>query len=331
MLLRLSHRNCRHTQILGYQVKIIEGACTSLIAVWLFCGPASAGPYATGELVHSKDSDQFHIDSYGAGFGVYTSGENFYERVGFSRSSLHFAAPGFSMHGNSTAINIASIMKLQSSPIKGEAELTSLELPGWATTTGSLQISGQAAQTVNYEVRAEKNYVDSVNSLSRHVTYDAMTFAADYEITPRLNVAGVLGSLSFSDRNRRALLKAKASYVLSEELGIRTYLKLSRHSNTLPYTGNYFSPDKFHDYQVGLGFRRRLSALRGVLSGYVERGSQSADGVSTPVHGEQLRLEAFPNRPWHFDLAAGIQTSAGTGGGTNYEYRYARASVVWPF
>jgi len=312
-------------------VKRIASACSLLIAAWVFCGSAAAVPYATGEVVHSKDSDNFRIDSYGAGFGVYTSKENFYERVGFRRSSLHFAAPGFSMHGNSTFINIASIMKSQLGPIKGEAELASLELPGWNTITGSLQISGQATQSIDYEVRAEKNYVDSVNSLSNRITYDAMTFAADYEITPRLNVAGVLGSLSFSDRNRRTLLKARASYVLSEELGIRTYLKLVRHTNTLPYTGNYFSPDNFHDRQLGLGFRQRLSVLRGVLSGYAERGSQSADGVLTPIHGEQLRLEAFPNRPWHFDLAAGIQTSAGTGGGSNYEYRYARASIVWPF
>ena len=302
-----------------------------LIAAWIFCSPAAAGPYATGDAVHSKDSGNFRIDSFSASMGIYTNEENFYERIGFKRTSLDFAAPGFSMHGNSTGINGATILKSPLGPIKGEAELASLEMPGWTTTTGSLQISGQTAQSVNYEVRAEKNFVDSVNSLSRRVTYDARTFAADYEITPRLNVAGVLGSLSFSDRNRRTLLKAKASYVLSEDLGIRTYLKLSRHSNTLPHTGNYFSPDNFHDQQLGLGFRRQLSVLRGVLSGYAERGAQNTDGVSTPVHGEQLRLEAFPNRPWHYDLAVGIQTSAGTGGGSNYEYRYARASVIWPF
>ena len=210
--------------------------------------------------------------------------------------------------------------------------LTNLGLQSWGTaTTGYMQISGQAVQVVNYEIRFEKNIVDSVNSLTNRVTYFAQTLAVDYQTTPRLNFAIVLGSLNYSDQNVRSLWKTKATYVLSEEYGLRTYLKIARHANSLPYTGNYFSPDSLRDYQGGLGFRRRLSMLRGVLSGYAEAGSQTADSVTTPIHGEQLRLEAFPNRPWHYDLAIGVQTSAGTGGGANYKYRYVNASLVWPF
>lgn len=306
-------------------------ACVLLFAVWSFCNSATAQPFATGEAAYSKDSDGFRISGLTAGIGLYTSEENFYDRIVYKRSSLDFAAAGFSMRGNSDSVFGAKTFASPLGPVKGEVALTSLRLPNWETTTGSVQISGQPAQAVNYEIRAEKSIVESVNSLNNQVTYSAQTLALDYQITPRLNVAGVLGRLNFSDQNKRALLKAKASYVLSEEYGIRTYLKTVRHTNSLPYTGNYFSPDNFRDYLVGIGFRRHLAVLRGVLSGYAETGSQAADGVNTPVHGAQIRLEAFPNRPWHYDLSLGVQTSAGTGGGSNYEYRYAKAALVWPF
>lgn len=309
-----------------------SSACALPFALWCFCISATAQPFATGEAVYSKDSDGFRISGLTAGIGLYTSEENFYDRLGYKRSSVSYAAPGFDMHGDSDTVLGAMSLSSPLGPVKGEATLTSLRLPAWGTTTtGSMQISGQPAQAVNYEVRAEKNIVDSVNSLNNRVAYSAQTLAVDYQFTPLFNVAGVMGRLNFSDQNRRALWKAKATYVISEEHGIRTYLKAVRYANSLPYTGNYFSPENFRDYQAGLGFRRRLSMLHGVLSGYAEAGSQTADGVNNPVHGEQLRLEAFPNRPWYYDLAIGVQTSAGTGGGANYEYRYAKAAVVWPF
>lgn len=304
----------------------------SLFTTWCFCNSAPAQPFATGEAAYSKDSDGLLTNSLSVGIGIYTSEENFYDRIGYKRSAVNFVAPGFSMHGNSDSVFGAKIFSSPQGLIKGEAVLTSLSLPTWGgATIGSIQISGQPTQAVNYEIRSEKNIVDSVNSLIKRVTFSAQTLAADYQFTPGLNIAGVLGSLNFSDQNRRALWKAKATYVLSEEYGIRTYLKVTRHTNSLPHTGNYFSPDNFRDYQAGVGFRRRLSMFRGVLSGYAEAGSQAADGVSTPVHGEQIRLEAFPNRPWHYDFSIGVQTSAGTGGGSNYVYRYAKGALVWPF
>ncbi|MCR4302749.1 MAG: hypothetical protein NUV63_00790 [Gallionella sp.] len=300
-------------------------------ALWCFCHSATAQPFATGEAIYSKDSDGFQVNSLTAGFGLYVSKEKFFERLGFKQSSLDFAAPGFSMHGNGTGIYGAKILPLPSVPVKGEVELTRLALPGWSANTGAMQISGQAMQAMNYEIRAEKNIVDSVMGLTNRVTYSAQTVAVDYPFTPRINVAGVLGRQSFSDQNMRTLIKGKASYVLSEDYGLRTYLKLTRHTNSLPYTGNYFSPDDFQDYHLGFGFRRRLAMLYGVLSAYAEAGSQAVDGADSPVHGAQIRLEAFLGRPWYYDLAAGVQTSAGTGGGSDYEYRYARASFVWPF
>lgn len=305
--------------------------CSLLFAVCYFCNPATAQPFLTGETAYSEDSDGFQIRNLTAGIGYYTSDENFYDRIGYKRSSIDFAASGFSIHANSDSVFGAKSFSMPVGLVKIDATLTSLKLRTWgSTTTGSMQISGQAGQAMNYEIRSEKNIVDSLNSLVNQVIYSAQTLAIDYQFTPRLNIAGVLVRLNFSDQNRRSLWKAKATYVLSEEFGIRTYLKATRHTNSLPYTGNYFSPDEFRDYQAGLGFRRRLSALRGVLSGYAEAGSQSADGMNTPIHGEQLRLEAFPNRPWYYDLSIGIQTSTGTSGGSNYEYRYAKASLVWP-
>lgn len=313
-------------------MKRTSAACCLVFTACYFCHGAIAQGFATGGTAYSNDSDGFRIKNHSIGVGYYTSDESFYDRIGYQRSFADFAAPGFNMHGISNSVLGAKSFASPVGQLKGEANLTNLTLQTWETaTTGSMQISGQAVQVVNYEIRFEKNIVDSVNSLTNRVTFFAQTLAVDYQTTPRLNFAVVLGHLNYSDQNVRSLWKTKVSYVLSEEYGLRTYLKFARHANSRPYTGNYFSPDSLRDYQGGLGFRRRLSMLRGVLSGYAETGSQTADSVSTPIHGEQLRLEAFPNRPWHYDFSTGVQTSAGTGGGTNYKYRYINASLVWPF
>jgi len=302
-----------------------------LFAVWGFCNLAKAQPFVTGEVGFSNDSDGFQTNSLSAGIGRYMSDENFYDRIGYKHSSMNFSAPGLSMHGNSDSLFGGKAFSSPIGPINGEFELGKINLPANVRTIGSVQVSGQPTRAVNYEVRDERNIVESFNGLNNRVTYSSRTFAIDYQFTPLINIAGVLGQLNFSDQNKRMLWKAKATYVLSEEKGIRTYFKSTRYSNSVPYTGNYFSPASFQDYQIGFGFRRRLSILRGVLSGYAEAGSQSADSVNSPIHGEQIKLEAFPNRPWHYDVSIGIQTSAGTSGGANYEYRYAKASVVWPF
>lgn len=89
-------------------------------ALWCYCHSATAQPFATGEAIYSNDSDGFQVNSLTAGFGLYASKENFFERLGFKQSLLDFAAPGFSMHGNSTGIYGAKILPLPSVPVKGQ-------------------------------------------------------------------------------------------------------------------------------------------------------------------------------------------------------------------
>ena len=302
-----------------------------LVVAFCFCNSAPAQPFAIGDTAYSKDTESFESKSVTAGFGLYTSPENFDDRIGYKRTSMDFAAPGFNMHGNSDSLFGAKAFPSPMGPIKGEIVLTSLRLPAWgAVTTGSVQISGQPVPDLNCEVRSEKDKVESMSSLINQVTFSAQNLAVDYQFTPRFNIAGVLGQMNFSDQNKRVFWKSRISYVLSEERGISTYLKTGRYTNSLPYTGNYYSPEVLSNYQAGLGFRRRLSLFHGYLSGNAEAGSQSADGVDTPIHGVELRFEAFLNRPWYYDISIGVQTSAGSSSGAAYEFRYARIGGIWP-
>jgi hypothetical protein len=267
---------------------------------------------------------------------MYTSQENFVDKLAYQRTTRKFSAPDFSGRASVDTVMGTRGLSTAFGAMKLDAELSRFRLAQFgAATLGALQLAGQGPGGVNYEARFEKNVVESAASLKHHVTYSAYTLAGDVDVTPRFVLAGVAGRFDFSDDNRRSLLRAKAIYVLSETWGVSAYAKTRATSNSRPHGTNYFSPDDFRDYLAGLRIRQRVGSLHGVASAYVEAGRQNVDGVRSPVQGWQVRLEAFPSKPWYYDLSFGRQTSAEgalsqAGNGANYAYRTAKAAVVWP-
>lgn len=308
-----------------------------LIATGLIVVPlaASGQTFAVGELTTSSDTEGFRAKSAGVGLGFYTSKENVYDRLAYRKDLKDYSGTGFSTRAYGDTLFAARQFSTGSGMFKTEGEISRVRVGSYGLhTLGAVQISGTIPGAVNYEARFEKNLVESVASLARGVTYSAYTLAADYEVTPRFVLAGVAGRFNFSDGNDRPLARAKAIYVVSEDLGLSVYASGRRYSDSQPYTGNYFSPDEYQDYRGGLKVRRRVGALNGMLSANFEAGQQNVDGAKSPVRAWEVRLESFPNRPWRYDLSLGLSTSAGVSTnltGRDYEYRYARASVVWPF
>jgi hypothetical protein len=310
---------------------------TALLAAGSLAPAFSATPvFVSGELAASKDSAGFETQDAGIGAGVYLSDENFVDRLGYRKMTRKFSAPGFSTRANVDTLFAAKSLPAAYGTMKAEGEVTRFRTGQYgALTLGALQLAGTIPSGVNYEARFEKNIVESAASLANSVTYNAYTVAADYEVTPRFVLAGLAGRFNFSDDNQRSLVRAKAIYVLSEEYGVSAYVRARGFSDSRPNGLNYFSAEDLQEYQGGVRVRKRVGALRGVASAYVEAGRQKANGFTTPVNGWQIRFESFQNKPWYYDLSIGRQSNADGGAGPliagdRYAYRYAKASVVWP-
>lgn len=289
--------------------------------------------FALGEFNRSSDSVGFTARSAALGAGFYTSADNFTDKLAYRRRALDYKGPGFAADGSADTLMGSKSF----GPLKADAELTRARVDSFGSRTlGAFQLSGQLPAAVNLEARFEKDLVESAPSLKQGVTYSAYTLAADKELTARFVVAGQAGRLNFSDNNSRDLYRLRATWVVAEEYGLSVYAKARHYSDSRPGGLLYFSPADFDDYLGGIRVRRRVGELRGMFSAYVEAGRQKANGVTSPVRGWQVRMESFPNKPWHYDVAIGLQTSAEAGAipaalGGDYQYKYVRASAVYPF
>lgn len=288
-------------------------------------------PFVIGALDLSRDTDNFRTEIYSAGGGVYFNNDNFIDRVGYRRSESHYSAPDFSAHGTADSL-FGNFLLEQKKKIELSGELTHSHLDtGQSHWLGFGQVVAQPIAAANLELRYEKNWIDSRNGLNAGVKYDALTLAGDYQFTDRFNLAGVVGQFNYSDGNERPLYRAKATYVVSEAYGINIYARGRKYSDSEPYTGNYFSPENYHDYLGGIGIRRRLPIVRGTFVGTIDWGKQTADGVTSPARTWQLRLESWIGQRFTYALSTGFNATAGVGGGDDYEYRYTSASASWRF
>jgi|GEM_PF-1925031 len=305
---------------------------SALLAALLLAAPAlsAAGrePFALGGVDLSRDTDDFRVENYSAGAGLYFSDNNT-DRAGYRHSEIHYSAPEFHTHGRSESLFGA---KRISDSFDASGELTQTHLDnGQNKTLGWGQLSGQPNTASNIEVRYEKNLVESANALNAGITYSALSVAGDYQLTDRWNLAGVAGRFDFSDGNERPFYRLKTSWVVSETYGVSVYARTRKYSDSDPYNGYYFAPRHFQDYLGGFAVRRRLPWVHGTLSGQIDWGRQSADGDTTPARSWLLRLESWAGTRWSYAIATGYSATAGVGGGGNYQYRYSSASVVFTF
>lgn len=301
----------------------------AFVAALAGAAPAGAGPwFATAAAGGSEDSDAFRMRNLSLGAGRYLSAENFVDRLAFRHGKHTFRAPGFRLDGHSNALHGGVAL---GGGMTANAEIRDFRGGDFHATLGEAGWIGDFSGDLHLELGWERNLVESANALASGITYDALTVAADKTFADRLTIALVAGHLDFSDGNERPLLRARISYRLFDEPGIHIYAKTRRYSNSQPFTGNYFSPDRLRDELAGLSFRQGVPGLASVFSGWADWGRQTVDGTSTGVHTWQLKLEGYPRRPWHYALALGYQTTAGVSGGPNYGYRYLQASTVIPF
>ena len=299
-----------------------------MVASALSC--ADITPFALGSVELSHDSDDFDSEIYSIGGGEYLS-DNFIDRIGYRHSEGHYSADGFGVHSNADSL-FGNFRMNDSKKVDVGGELTRAHIDnGENRWLGWGQVSAQPTTLSNIELRYEKNWVDSQNALDSGVAYDALTLAGDYQFSDRFNLAAVVGHLSFSDDNERPLYRAKATYLLSEDYGVSTYVRYRKYSNSDPYGGNYFSPEDFHDWLAGFGMRRRLPFVRGTFIGAIDWGRQNADGVAAPAHTWQVRLESWIGQRFTYALSTGFNATAGVSGGTDYEYRYTSISASWRF
>jgi hypothetical protein len=190
------------------------------------------------------------------------------------------------------------------------------------TTVGSAEIAWRVADSFVLSLAHARNAVDTVEALQADVVQDATTLAADYS-TARWGVYAGVADVDYTDGNDRSMLNSKLHFGIWDKIGASAYVRSLHYHNTDPYTGFYFSPEKYDRWLVGVAARARLSKSL-VVSGHLDGGRQTTDGDDSPGWTTRLMLESKPTKNWSYKLTAGVDQTR-----PDYRYRYVMGYLAY--
>lgn len=302
-------------------------------AFFLSGSVAAVEPFVMSDGLVSRDTDGNRVTAARLGLGLHLEPDNSYDLIAYRHGEYRFESPGVKLKGRSDALLLAKTWDTDAlGELRTEAELGSLKVEGLKSfAVGHLQASGFAGPNAIYELRLERNFIDSTQALRAGIRATSVMLGLDYDFAPGFNLSSGLAYTRYSDGNRRPELRSKIVGVVAEDWGVSAYARTRMFGNSDPYPGTYFSPRRFIEVLPGLQLRRRIGAWGGSLVAFAEYGREKSDGTYSPVHGWQVRFESFPSQMWRFEVAIGEKTTSSVGSGPGYRYRYGRVNVVIPF
>ncbi len=126
----------------------------------------------------------------------------------------------------------------------------------------------------------ERALVDSEQGIDQGLSATTAYALADWSREEH-GAAVILSRTAYTDNNSRNRLRTRLWKSVCD-CGLSVQLATESYSNSRPYTGNYFSPDRYDRVLGGIGVRHRTP--HGVFSGRAEYGVQRVDGEQQPSH-----------------------------------------------
>ena len=188
---------------------------------------------------------------------------------------------------------------------------------------GELRLTMTDSLTIG--INAATDVVQSEKSIQNGITFTAVGFDVDLQMTDHLGLVAVVSETYFSDGNNRITLKAKLNYEVLPEYGISVYYRLKEQRDMSPGLGNYYSPDQLTEHALGLALRKPNSGL--VYTAFIDYGSQrthTADGIDNkPIYTWQLGAQTQPGKRYGTTFGTfitGSNTSAINSGAAGYRW-----------
>jgi len=156
--------------------------------------------------------------------------------------------------------------------------------------TGELGLDYRRGQWT-WSLGAERSLVDSREGIERGLNARTLHAIADWSAAAR-GATLVLSRTAYSDRNDRPAARVRLWHNLCADCGVHALVAAERYTNTRPYTGNYFSPERYLRVMAGAGLRQRFDG--GTFAARALFGRQRVDGVERPSSQLQLGFDSPP-------------------------------------
>lgn len=273
----------------------------ALAAALAFANMAQAD-YLSGNAGYYNDNEGMTVIKSGA-----TVSMGLRDELGIRYTSVKYDTPVFdTVAGTLTAI---LNKKLGRSKIFGE--LGAGNHDGKTYFVGDATYSYNVNENLDVYAGVYGDLVDSVEGVQRGVTVRGWNAGVDYYTDHYGAVLSVRESY-YSNGNTQPGWLAKAYVNILP--GLNAYVSTKQWTNSDPGNGDFYSPEDYERYNVGLGFRRRIGDL--VISGYVETGRIYEDGISGRGNAWRVSVSNAPERPTQWSLSYTQDVSEGS----NYEY-----------
>jgi hypothetical protein len=314
---RQNHQ-CRNKQM---RICIAFLLCVLMAPPTVWAEDAERPGAIIGRWHSSEDTDDFRSRRAALGY-LWGSGWGMEARIS------HFSAPGWSADGKT----LSGVYQSRSADSSISARLGLDETKGASTGVGMFDYMRNVTRETALGVSAERDVVDSVNSINNHIRYTAGALVLDHAFSDRANVGMSAGNIWYSDGNQRRQLRTRWNYELIERSGLNAYAKTRHFRNTQPYNGYYFAPEDAAEYSAGLSWRTAVSESA-VLQLQGDAGRQFIDGEPKGLWTVLIGLQSHHRARTQWRVAFEVRNDASSNrnlGDEDYRYMMLTGNLIFP-
>lgn len=272
------------------------------LALALSFATMAQADYLSGNVGYYHDNESMTVIKTGA-----TTSVGLGDELGIRYTSVNYDTPIFdTVAGTLTAI---LNKKLGRGKVFGELGVGSHD--GDNYFVGDVTYSYNVNENLDVYGGVYGDLVDSVEGVQRGVTLRGWNAGIDY-YTDHYGAVLSLRESYYSNGNTQPGWLAKAYVNIFP--GVNVYVSTRQWTNSDPNNPDFYSPEDYERYNLGVAFRRRVGSL--ILSGYLETGKIYEDDISG--RGDAWRV-SLSNATAH-GIQWNLSYTQDISQGSNYEY-----------
>lgn len=284
---------------------------TLLGALAICWASATQADYVSGNLGYLHDNEGMTITKYGV------SGSTS-DALGIRTQTILYDTPEYDTQGES----LSALLDLKLGKDKVFGDLGLGRVQGETYFLGDLTWYKPLNTDLSVFAGINGDIVDSIQGVESGITQAGWNLGLDYEAKYLGGVLMVRENYYSNNNTQQGFL---AKIYVSPVEGISVYMSTKQYTNSRANNGDFYSPDQYERYNLGLGYRRKIGAV--IASGFIETGKIYEDSDSGRGNAWRLSLASASIRPWHWQVSYTDDISEST----NYKYRMILAEFRYSF
>ena len=213
------------------------------------------------------------------------------------------------------------------------AEIGAVKVAGHLRPVGDVTWSLRPTPQTGVELIAAAGLVETQSAIQQGIGYTFWGASLEQQLAPRLTAIGLVASQQFTDGNHRTHLRGRLIWDMLPEQGVNLQARWRGfRSSQEGVAGAYFDPERYGQWLLMTGFRKRYSGW--LATGGLGAGRETIhDGgtINHPAYLAELRAE----KSIAGDALVSVQTqylrSAGFSNSPDYWFATFGVSLIVPF